>query len=94
MKEFYVDKSLTNWLYLEKRFYTLRINEGTYVKSYLNEFNSIIINMKNVDITILDEDETILVLCSLPPPYDLFLDTLSYKKELWKMCHVRWSLKR
>ncbi|KAH0658584.1 hypothetical protein KY289_027332 [Solanum tuberosum] len=37
-------------------------------------------DLKNVDIKIESEDQNLIVLCSLPPSYDTFFDTLLYGK--------------
>lgn len=38
------------------------MNEGTLVKSHLDEFNSIIMRLKNVNIKIYSEDQDMIVL--------------------------------
>ncbi|KAF7808411.1 Retrovirus-related Pol polyprotein from transposon TNT 1-94 [Senna tora] len=68
LEQLYWAKSLTNRLYLKKRLYNLRIIEGTMVKSRLDEFNSIIMDLKNVDIKIEDEDQALIVLCHYHHP--------------------------
>src|SRR4051812_20060851 len=40
----YVGKNLTNRLYLKKKLYTLRMEEGSAVKGHLDAFNSIIMD--------------------------------------------------
>lgn len=74
-------KLLTNCLYLKKRLHNLRINEGTRVKTHIDEFNSIIMELKNIDIKIESEDHTLIMLCSLPPSYCTFAGTLLYEKD-------------
>src|SRR4051812_14152018 len=49
-------KNLTNWLYLKKRLYILRMEEGSAVKGHLDAFNSIIMDLGNVDIKVDSED--------------------------------------
>lgn len=60
-------KSLTNKLYLKHRLFMLRMSEGTSIKSHLDEFNSIITDLRSIDVNIEEEDEALLLLCSLPP---------------------------
>ncbi|KAF7815134.1 Retrovirus-related Pol polyprotein from transposon TNT 1-94 [Senna tora] len=93
LEELYLAKSLTNRLYLNKRLYNLRMIEGTMVKSYLDEFNSIIMNLKNVDIKIEDEDQAVIVLCSLSPSYDTSVDSMLYGKESISLDDVSSALK-
>lgn len=93
LKDLYSTKSLTNRLYLKKRLYNLRMNEGTLVKTHLDEFNSIIMDLKNADIKIESEDQALIVLCSLPPSYDNFVDTLLYGKDSISLDDVSNALK-
>lgn len=57
------------------------MNGGTLINSHLDEFNSTIINLKNVCIKIEDEVQTLIVLCLLPPSYETFVDSVLYGKE-------------
>src|SRR3954470_20911818 len=81
LEELYSAKSLTNRLYLKKKLYNLRMVEGTSVKLHLDEFNSIIMDLGNIDITVESEDQALTVLCPLPPSYETFVDTLLYGKD-------------
>ena len=78
----YAGKNLTNRLYLKKRLYTLRMEEGSAVKEHLDAFNSIIMDLWNVDIKVDSEDQALILLCSLPRSYDAFVDTLLYGERL------------
>src|SRR3954469_744676 len=49
----YAGKNLTNRPYLKKRLYTLRMEEGFAVKGHLDAFNSIIMDLGNVDIKVI-----------------------------------------
>src|SRR3954470_5414291 len=44
LESLYAGKNLTNQLYLKKRLYTLRMEEGSTVKWHLDAFNSIIMD--------------------------------------------------
>src|SRR4051812_45355598 len=69
-------KSLTNRFYLKKRLYNLRMVEGTPVKQHLDVFNSITMDLGNIDIKIESEGQALIVLSSLPASYESFVDTL------------------
>ncbi|GAV78485.1 gag_pre-integrs domain-containing protein/UBN2_2 domain-containing protein, partial [Cephalotus follicularis] len=71
-------KSLTNKLLLKQQLYALRISEGTSVKSHIAEFNSIMTDLNRIDVKLKDEDQTLLLLCSLPPSFKHFRDTMIY----------------
>src|SRR3954468_20792952 len=81
LESLYAGKSLTNRLYLKKRLYTLRMEEGSVVKEHLYAFNLIIMDLGNVDIKVESEDQAMILLCSLPRSYDTFVDTLLYGKD-------------
>jgi hypothetical protein len=59
-------KSLANKLRLKERLYSIRMSEGTSMQSHLNEFNSIIVDLENLNVKIDDEDKAILLIVSLP----------------------------
>src|SRR5436190_15287490 len=60
LKELYSGKSLPNRLYLKKRFYNLRMDEVTPVKQHLDVFNSIIMDLENIDIKVECEDQALI----------------------------------
>ena len=66
-------KSLTSRLYLKQRLYTLKMREGTPVQEHLDEFNKIVLDMKNLDIKVKDEDQALIIFCSLPHLYENFV---------------------
>lgn len=74
----YMTKSLTNRLYMKQRLYTIRMEEGAPISDHLNEFNRIVIDLKNIECNVEDEDQALILLCSLPPSFDHFVDTMLY----------------
>ena len=46
------------------------------MKSHLDKFYSIIMELQNIDVKMDDEDFAILLLCSLSPSYKHFKETL------------------
>src|SRR5436190_2950206 len=89
----YAGKNLTNRLYLKKRLYTLRMEEGSAVKGHLDAFNSIIMDLGNIDIKVDSEVQALILLCSLPRSYDAFIDTLLYGKDSISLENVSSALK-
>jgi hypothetical protein len=61
----YQSKSLVNNLFLQKKLYHLRMEDGDYVIEHLNSFNTLLIQLVFVNITIAEEDKCITLLCSL-----------------------------
>nr|GEW12051.1 hypothetical protein CTI12_AA104990 [Tanacetum cinerariifolium] len=54
-------KSLANKLQLKDRLYTFCMKPGTSVQDHLDEFNTIFIDLENLDVDIDDEDKAVLL---------------------------------
>ena len=54
------------------------MHEGTPIKSYIAEFSSIINDLDKIEIKIEDEDQALLLLCSLSSPYKSFSEAIIY----------------
>src|SRR3954466_11807943 len=79
--------------YLKKWLYNLRMDEGTPMKQHLDVFNSIIMDLGNIDIKVESEDQTLIVLSSLPASYETFVDKLLYGKDTISLDDVSSALK-
>uniref|UniRef100_A0A803PAJ2 Retrovirus-related Pol polyprotein from transposon TNT 1-94 n=1 Tax=Cannabis sativa TaxID=3483 RepID=A0A803PAJ2_CANSA len=66
----YFKKSLVNKLYLKKKMYTLKMDDTKNLRNHLNEFNRIILDLRNIGVKIEDDDQGILLLSSLPICYE------------------------
>jgi hypothetical protein len=62
----YQSKSLVNKLFLQNNLYHLRMEDGYSVIEHLNVFNTLASQLVSVNITIVEEDKCITLLCSLP----------------------------
>ncbi|PKI51368.1 hypothetical protein CRG98_028229 [Punica granatum] len=80
LESLYLQKSLTNMLYLKQRLYQLRLGLGTSVGDHMDLFNQIVIDLVNVDVKIECEDQALLLLCSLSKSYESFVDTIVYER--------------
>ncbi|WRX08983.1 Integrase [Theobroma cacao] len=92
LESIYMTKSLTNRLYMKQRLYTLNMSEGTSVNTHIDEFNRVILDLKNIDVKIEDEDLALILLCYLPPSYENFVDTILYGRDTLTFEDVRASL--
>ncbi|KAJ6943973.1 hypothetical protein NC652_009414 [Populus alba x Populus x berolinensis] len=54
-------KSLTNNLYLKHCLFMLWMEEGASIKTHLDEFNSIVVDLRSIDVTVEREDEVLEV---------------------------------
>ncbi|MFQ6669214.1 hypothetical protein Gotur_034555 [Gossypium turneri] len=57
------------------------MNEGELLRYHINQFITLLNDLKNVEVHIDDEDQTMLLLCSLPPSYKYFRETLIYGRD-------------
>jgi hypothetical protein len=66
----YQSKSLVNKLFLRKKLYHLRMEDGDSVTEHLNAFNTLVSQLGSVNITLAEEDKCITLLCSFPDSWD------------------------
>ena len=88
----YMKKSLANRLYLKKKLYTLQMDDTKEMRKHLDDFNKIILDLNGIGVKIEEEDQTILLLSSLPKEYEHFVDTMLYGKQTLTMTEVKAAL--
>ena len=54
------------------------MQEGTPIKSHIAEFTSIINELDKIEVVVEDEDQALLLLCSLPSSYNSFREAIIY----------------
>ena len=54
------------------------MHEGTSIKSHITQFFSIINDLDKIEVKIEDENQALLLLCSLPSPYKSFREVIIY----------------
>ncbi|KAH1046658.1 hypothetical protein J1N35_037442 [Gossypium stocksii] len=81
LETLYASKSLANRLVLKQRLFTFRMNECELLRDYISQFITLLNDLKNVEVPIDDEDQTMLLLCSLPPSHKSFRETLIYCRD-------------
>lgn len=72
----YASKSLTNRLFLKMDLYCLKFDEGGNLHDHINSFSQLVCRLSNVDETIKDEEQALLLLASLPKSYKPFVQTM------------------
>ena len=92
LESLYMTKSLTRKLHLKQKFIMLRMSEGGSIKGHIEEFNSIVTDLENVDIKVDDEDQALQLLFSLPSSYKHFSETLLYGRESITLKDVKAAL--
>ncbi|MFQ6645677.1 hypothetical protein Gotur_020163 [Gossypium turneri] len=80
LETLYATKSLANRLVFKKHLFTFRMNEGELLRDHISQFITLLNDLKNIEVLINDEDQTMLLLCSLPPSYKSFKETLIYDR--------------
>ena len=58
------------------------MNEGTPIKSHVAEFFSIINDLDKIEVKIENENQALLLLCSLPSSYKSFREAITYGGKL------------
>lgn len=68
------------------------MKEGTNMKDHLDEFNKMILDLKNINIVLEDKDKALILLSSLPDSYEHFVDTLFYRRQKITLKDVKSAL--
>lgn len=60
------DKYLVNKIYSRRQLYNLKINDETSIHEHMNEFNTLLNDLLEIDVKIKEDKHAILLLCSIP----------------------------
>ncbi|MFQ6658822.1 hypothetical protein Gotur_027922 [Gossypium turneri] len=77
LETLYATKSLANRLVLKQWLYTFRMNECEHLRGHINQYITLLNDLKNNEVQIDDEDQTML----LPLSYKSFRKILIYGKD-------------
>ena len=91
LESLYMTKSLVNCLYLKQALYSFKMHEDKSIDE-LDTFNKLILDLENIDVSIDDEDQALLLLSSLPRSYATFKDTLLYGRESLTLDEIQAAL--
>ena len=73
LESLYMTKSLTNKLLLKQRLFSLRMQSDSPLREHLKKLNSILLDLRNLDVKINNEDVALTLLVSLPSNYENFV---------------------
>jgi hypothetical protein len=59
---------------------------------HIDDFNRIILDLKNIDIKVDDEDQALILLCSLPDAFDNFVNSMLYGRDTISLADVKFAL--
>ena len=65
LESLYMTKSPTNKLLLKQRLFSLRMNEDTPLRDHLDQLNTILLELRNIDVEVEDEGATLILLVFL-----------------------------
>ncbi|GJX92106.1 hypothetical protein Tco_0345432 [Tanacetum coccineum] len=85
LETLYMTKSLPNRLYLKKKLYNFYMHPGKKQSEHTDEFHKLVGDLAAIDTAILDKDQALLLLTSLPSSYGNFVETLLYGRETLKL---------
>ena len=92
LESLYMTKSLTNKLLLKQRLFSLRMQSGTPLRNHLENLNSILLDLRNLDVKIDDEDAALILLVSLPNSYGNFVESFVVGKDSLTLEEVKAAL--
>lgn len=92
LESLYMTKSLTNKLLLKQRLFALRMQEDIELHDHLDMLNSILLELRNIDVKVEDEDATLILLVSLPNSFENFVQSFIVGKDTVKLEEVRSAL--
>ncbi|KAG8491575.1 hypothetical protein CXB51_014846 [Gossypium anomalum] len=81
LEQICMSKTLTSKLHMKQRLYAHRLDEGASVHEHLTVFKEILSNLEAMEVQYDKEDLGLILLCSLPPSYSTFRDTILYSCE-------------
>ncbi|KAG8501790.1 hypothetical protein CXB51_004790 [Gossypium anomalum] len=81
LEQICMSKTLTSKFHMKQRLYAHRLEEGASVHEHLTVFKEILSNLEAMEVQYDKEDLGLILLCSLPPSYSTFRDTILYSRE-------------
>ena len=92
LESLYMTKSLTNKLLLKQCLFALRMQEGIELRDHLDKLNSILLELRNIDVKVEDEDAALILLVSLSNSFENFVQSFIVGKDTVRLEEVRSAL--
>src|SRR5207244_2331918 len=95
LKSICMSKDLTSKIHVKMKLFSHKLQEGGSLLNHLSTFKEIVSNIKAMEVKFDDEDLAPILLCSLPPSYSNFRDTILYShdtltlSEVYKALHAK-----
>lgn len=68
------------------------MTKGNLLKSHISKFSVIISKIRSIDVKIEGENQSLLLLVSLPPSYNKFRETMIVSGEIIDLEYIKTSL--
>ncbi|KHN10792.1 Retrovirus-related Pol polyprotein from transposon TNT 1-94, partial [Glycine soja] len=88
----YASKLLINRLCLKMEFYQLKMEMGGDLHDHINKFNQLVSQLLNADDKLSNEEQTLLLLASLPRSFKASVQTLLVEKSTLNLDEVTAAL--
>ena len=90
--EMYQSKTLVNQIFLRKKLYSMRMEEGGHVTNHLETFNLLVAQLTSAGVKIGEEEKCQILLCSLPDTWDSLVMAIGSTSVVLRMEDVIGSL--
>lgn len=68
------------------------MEEGSSIKEHVSLFTKAVLDLKSVDVRIDEEDQAIMLLCSLPSSFENLVDTMLFGRDTLTLEEVKATL--
>ena len=84
LETLYMSKAVPNRIHLKQKFFGFKMDERKSLVDNMDEFKKLFQDLESMSIEMNDEDQAVILLNSLPKPYENFVDTLKYCRQTLK----------
>ena len=81
LEKLYMSTSLPSRIFLQLKFYNFKMVDSESIDANVDEFLKLVSDLCSVGVSVTDEVQAILLLCSLPSKYNQLKETLKYAKD-------------